>query len=344
MPPDRLKDEEGRLAALRRYDVADSLGEGPVQRVVELVQDMLEVPAAAVTLLDADREWIRSARGIAAEFISRRDAFCDETIRRYEPLIVADAHDDWRFARNPMVTGAPYVRSYLGVPLTTPDGYNIGSLCAFDTSPREFTEREARILGKCARLVVEQLELQQVARQDSMTGALTRSGFLAEVDKEFTRAIRYDRPSALVMIDVDHFRTINDRYGHPAGDAVLVSIATACMSSMRKSDILGRIGGEEFGLLLPETGAEDAREAADRIRRAVESTIVEAGGAAIRATISLGVAPIPAASEGAGGWLAEADIALYEAKQFGRNRVVLGKPRRPAPLPTDMDQQSKRPN
>jgi diguanylate cyclase (GGDEF)-like protein len=192
---------------------------------------------------------------------------------------------------------------------------------------------------------MDQLELRQVARQDAMTGALTRGGFLAEVEKEFQRAVRYDRPSALVMIDVDNFRDINDRYGHPAGDAVLVSIAAACMGTMRRSDIFGRIGGEEFGLLLPETAPEEAAEAAERIRRIVADTIVEAGGnAAIKATVSLGVAPVPAASEGAATWLSEADIALYEAKQFGRNRVAVGKARRPAPVPTDMQEQAKRPN
>lgn len=345
MQPDRLRDEEGRLAALRRYDLTNTMGDGPAPEVVELVQQILDVPAAAITLLDAETEWLRSARGVAAESIRREDGFCDETIRQYGPMNVPDAADDWRFAASPLVTGEPHVRSYIGAPLTTPDGYNIGALCAFDVRPREFSDRELQIVAKLAQLVMEHLELRQIARQDAMTGALTRGGFLAEVEKEFQRAVRYDRPSALVMIDVDNFRDINDRYGHPAGDAVLVSIAAACMGTMRRSDIFGRIGGEEFGLLLPETGPEEAAEAAERIRRIVSDTIVEAGGnAAIKATVSLGVAPIPAASEGAATWLSEADIALYEAKQFGRNRVAVGKARRPAPLPTDMEEQAKRPN
>src|SRR3569623_1517744 len=108
-----------------------------------------------------------------------------------------------------------------------------------------------------------------------MTGALSRRGFFAELEREFLRATRYDRPSALLLIDVDHFHAINDRYGHTAGDAVLVSIANACMASMRKSDAYGRTGGEEFALLLPETEPEEAREAAERIRRLVEATVVE---------------------------------------------------------------------
>lgn len=345
MPPDRLRDEEGRLAALRRYDLSNGSSEEPARGIVDLLQEILEVPAASITLLDADTEWLRSARGVATESIRRADGFCDETIRQYGVMTVPDAQDDWRFAACPLVAGAPHVRAYIGAPLTTPDGYNIGALCAFDTRPREFTDREQHIVARLARLVVDNLELRQVARQDAMTGALTRGGFFAEVEKEFQRSIRYDRPAALVMIDVDNFRAINDRYGHAAGDAVLVSIAAACMGTMRRSDIFGRVGGEEFGLLLPETEPEAAADAAERIRRIVESTIVEAGGdASITATVSLGVAPIPAAAEGAATWIAGADIALYEAKQFGRNRVAVGKARRPVPRPTDLAEQVKRPN
>ena len=177
-----------------------------------------------------------------------------------------------------------------------------------------------------------------------MTGALTRRGFLAEVEKEFLRATRYDRPSALMVIDVDNFRVINDRHGHPAGDAVLVSIANACMSAMRKSDVFGRIGGEEFAMLLPETDADDARDAAERIRQIVESTIVETSSQLIRATVSIGIAPIPAVSESALGWLSEADIAVYEAKQFGRNRVAVARARRPVTPQMELARQVDRPN
>ena len=99
----------------------------------------------------------------------------------------------------------------------------------------------------------------------------------------------------------------------------------------------GRVGGEEFGLLLPETEPEEAREAAERIRRLVEQTVVETAAGPVRATISLGIAPMPAVAEGSATWLSEADIALYEAKNFGRNRVILAKPRRPATPAGEME-------
>ena len=338
---DRLKDDEGRLAALRRYELTDRSVDEPIERVVELVQQILDVPLAAVALIEPGRQWVRATGGARVGMTFRPAAFCDETIRSYHALNVPDTHDDWRFAINPMVTGEPSVRSYLGVPLTTPDGYNVGVLCAFDSKVRHFDEHQADILRKLAEIVVEQFDLQQIAKQDAMTGALTRRGFYAEVEREFQRASRYDRPSALAMIDVDRFRDINGRYGHAAGDAVLVSIADGCMAAMRKSDVFGRVGGEEFGLLLPETDAAAAVDAAERIRAIIADTTVEAGGNSIRATVSIGIAPIPAAAEGASTWISEADIALYEAKQFGRNRVVAGKARRPEPLATDPEQQAR---
>ena len=341
---EKLKDEDARLAALRRYEILDTGEEAQFQRIVDLTLTILGVPMAAVTLIDEDRQWYKSARGTERESIPRDIAFCAHTIMQNEPLLVADATIDSRFADNPLVTGEPHIRSYLGVPLRTPDGYNVGTLCAFDIAPRQFDARQSDIMTKLAEIVVEQLELRQIAKQDSMTGALTRRGFIAEVEREFLRAGRYDRPSVLVVIDVDHFREINDRYGHPAGDAVLVSIANASMATMRKSDVFGRVGGDKFGLLLPETDPEEALQAAERIRRMVESTIVEAPNTPVRATVSLGIAPIPAQSEGVATWFSEADIALYEAKQFGRNRVVAGKPRRPVMLATDRAHQLSRPH
>ncbi len=329
MHDDKLTDEDARIAALRRYEIRETGDNRPFQRVIELVQQTPGVPIAAVTLIDSDTQLIKAVRGAALTDAPRASTFCTYTIQHSGPFAVNDATLDPRFADNPMVKGAPYIRSYLGVPLTTPDGYNIGTLCAVDDEPRQFDRAQGEIMRKLADIVVEQFELQQIARQDALTGALTRRGLFAEVEREFLRAGRYDRPSTLVVIDVDHFRTINDRYGHAAGDAVLVSIANICMSNMRKSDTFGRIGGEEFALLLPETEAEEAREAAERIRQAVQSTIVQVGGAEVRATVSMGVAPRPANSEGVATWFSEADIALYEAKSFGRNRVTLGKARRP---------------
>jgi diguanylate cyclase (GGDEF)-like protein len=326
MQDEKLDDEQARLAALRRYEILDTPPEEAFQRIVELVRTVLGVPMAAVSLVDGQRQWLKAVVGPLPKQIGRDASFCNETIKRHGAMAVEDMLRDGRFTTNPLVTGEPMVRSYLGVPLTTPDGYNIGALCAIDDEPRPFDSRDAGILEKFAQIVLEQLELRQIAKQDALTGALTRRGFMAEAEKEFARAHRYERPSALVLLDVDHLRSVNERFGHAAGDGVLVAIANACMSTMRKSDVFGRIGGEEFALLLPETDADTARAVAERLRKMVGATIVETGKADVRATVSCGVAPLPAVAEGAAAWLSEADLALYEAKHAGRNRVVLARP------------------
>lgn len=323
MQDERLTDEPGRLAALRRYEILDTPAEAPFDRVVDLLRSVLAVPMGAVSFIDAQREWMKASAGPLPRQLAREHSFSIEAIRQMRPMAVSDAREDGRFAQNPLLVGETHVRSYLGVPLTTPDGYNIGALCVYDQETRPFDSREASILEKFAEIVLEQLDLRQIASQDALTGALSRRAFTAEAEKEFVRAHRYERPSALVMLDVDRFKDLNARHGYPAGDAVLVAIANAVMSNMRKTDIFGRIGGEEFALMLPETDADAARDAAERIRSAIESTIVDTGRGDVRATVSLGVAPMPARPVGVAGWLSEAEIALYEAKRLGRNRVLV---------------------
>lgn len=344
MHSDRLTDEEARLAALRRYDILESGDEAAFRRVVDLASLALDAPVAAMTLIDDATLVVKAAVGASLLAAPRADTICTHTIRQAEPLIVPDTTLDPRFAKSPLVAGAPHLRAYLGVPLATPDGYNVGTLWVGDSAPRQFAPPAAAILEKLAAIAVEQMEMRQIAKQDAMTGALTRRGFFAEVEKEYARASRYDRPSSLVLIDVDRFRAINDRYGHLAGDAVLVAIANASMASMRRSDVFGRTGGEEFGLLLPETDLAEATQAAERIRRMVEDTIIEVPGASVRATVSLGVAAMPGPGEGASAWLADADVALYEAKQFGRNRVTAGRQRQHAGAAPPLEQQARRPH
>jgi diguanylate cyclase (GGDEF)-like protein len=327
MSDDKLIDEPARLAALRRYEARESGDNRPLNRIVDLVKQVIGVPIAAVTLMDEKSQRMKAISGLDVTELPRPETFCNYTIAQKGPFAVNDALADPRFAGNPFVKGAPHIRSYIGVPLTTSDGYNIGTLCAVDTEPRMFDQGQGEIMRKLAEIAVEQFELQQIARHDSLTGALTRRGFFAELERELVRTARYERPSSLVMIDVDRFRMINERYGHAAGDAVLVSIANSCLAGMRRTDVFGRIGGEEFGLLLPETDAEEARDAAERIRAQIESTILQVGPAELRFTVSMGIAPVPGPGETISAWLGEADIALYESKQFGRNRVTVGKRR-----------------
>jgi diguanylate cyclase (GGDEF)-like protein len=123
-------------------------------------------------------------------------------------------------------------------------------------------------------------------------------------------------------MDIDHFKSVNDGFGHPAGDEVLKAVAAACMQHLRENDAFGRLGGEEFGILLTETDAVGALDAAEKLRRAIEQLTVDVAGG-LRVTSSFGVASLPSAVAKPEDWIAEADRALYAAKHAGRNRCVV---------------------
>jgi diguanylate cyclase (GGDEF)-like protein len=316
-----LRDEEGRLAAVNRLDALDALPEEPFENIVNLVRTILGVPMATVTLVDRDRQWFMAHRGMPSQQTPRAISFCTETIQQREPLIVPDARLDPRFADSPLVTGEPHIRSYAGVPLRTPDGYNVGALCAIDTQPRTFSASEVAILINLANIVSDELELRLIAKRDHLTSALTRRGFMEQAAKEFANCTRHGRSGSLIMLDADHFKAVNDNYGHAAGDQVLRQIAEICSTIMRPSDSFGRIGGEEFALLLPEAGPAEAFAAAERFRATIEAHAFDIGdGLSLRATVSLGVATLGPSVTSVDAWLASADAWLYRAKKSGRNR------------------------
>jgi diguanylate cyclase (GGDEF)-like protein len=319
-----LHDEEGRLSALHRLDALDTPAEEPFEKIVNLVRAVLSVPMATVTLVASDRQWFKAHRGMPSQETPRSISFCTHTIQERGALVVTNAMLDPRFANSPLVTGAPYIRSYAGIPLRTPDGYNVGALCAIDTNPRAFSDAEIAILTNLASIVMDELELRMIAGRDHLTGALTRRGFMEEAEKELSRHDRNGRASALALLDVDHFKSINDTHGHPAGDQVLRQLAEVCSTVIRPTDSFGRIGGEEFALLLTDVEVSGAFAAAERVRSMIEAHPFKIGdGRALKVTASFGVAPLDATVATVDAWLATADASLYRAKRDGRNRTRL---------------------
>ena len=183
-------------------------------------------------------------------------------------------------------------------------------------------EHQAEIARVNAELVKLNDELRVQARFDSMTGCRNRRYFFEEVDSELCRAARFGLPCTLVMLDIDHFKQVNDRHGHPTGDALLRQFAQTVAQRLRSSDSFGRLGGEEFALLLPQTAQSGALEFAERIRLAVEAESLKLAGDDLRITVSMGVASWRGAGERSENLMARADQALYQAKNGGRNRVV----------------------
>ncbi|MEO5699618.1 MAG: GGDEF domain-containing protein [Casimicrobiaceae bacterium] len=167
-----------------------------------------------------------------------------------------------------------------------------------------------------------EFELARLATTDLVTGTLNRRGFMGAAGQEFTRAARYERPLSVLAVDIDHFKAINDAHGHEAGDAVLQQFAAAWQALLRGTDRLGRMGGEEFAILLPETDAVHARELADRVRTACAETTFPFLPAGTVVTVSVGVASMETGDSSIDHALARADRALYDAKAAGRNRVA----------------------
>lgn len=165
-------------------------------------------------------------------------------------------------------------------------------------------------------------KLRQLASTDPLTGALNRRHFWHTAGMELHRHQRYFRELAMLVMDIDHFKRINDTFGHPAGDKVLRELVKSCVKNLRESDIFGRIGGEKFAVLLVETQAEAAVEVADRLRQRLSAiqTIVD-GGITINCTVSIGIAHARREDESLDDLIKRADAALYEAKNKGRNRV-----------------------
>lgn len=178
---------------------------------------------------------------------------------------------------------------------------------------RDFTERK----------LLEQ-RLAELAHTDSLTGLSNRRHFIDRADAEIARARRYNEPLSLFMIDIDHFKLINDSRGHQTGDLVLQKMATLCRETLREVDLVSRIGGEEFAVLLPETTLEDALLLAERLRQHIaESKLVLEHGLPLQISISVGVTALENNECNLDTLLSQADTALYAAKNAGRNRVCV---------------------
>lgn len=185
-------------------------------------------------------------------------------------------------------------------------------------------------LGSCALRYLRQGEadaedlaaLANLARRDALTGLANRRAFEEAAMREVSRARRADGSLAVVALDIDHFKRVNDSYGHAAGDLVLAEVAARARRALRAEDLLARIGGEELAALLPGATLAAAAEVAERIRRAVCDTTIPGAGVALEVTVSLGCAALSVEEKEAAPLLARADARLYDAKRSGRNRVV----------------------
>ncbi|NTV36071.1 MAG: diguanylate cyclase, partial [Anaerolineaceae bacterium] len=245
-----------------------------------------------------------------------------------EPSIITNTQGNSNWKTNPE---SSMVRSFIGAPIISRDQV-IGFINLDSFSADFFTTTHAarlKTFADQAGVAVEKAqlyeEIQQLAITDDLTGVLNRRGLFTQGAHETERSLRFSRPLCALMLDIDHFKFVNDRYGHPAGDQILKQLAGKCRKCIREVDVLGRYGGEEFVILLLECEIDKAEKIAERIRAAIEATHFQSTNEEISITISIGVAAMKPEIKDFEKLVSLADQALYQAKQKGRNNVATAK-------------------
>jgi diguanylate cyclase (GGDEF)-like protein len=318
--------ESARLAALRSYCVLDTGREARFDDLTTLAASICETPVSLISFVDANRLFFKSAHGLDAREVLDPDFFCSHAIRQSELFVVPDAVSDPRFARHPMVADAPRARFYAGVPLLTPQGHALGTLCVIDFVPRQLQARQAEMMRILARQVMTQLELTLQAMRDPLTGLYNRRPLEETLRREILRAGRTGAVLGVMAVDIDYFKRVNDLLGHEAGDEALRGIAQELARCVREEDIACRSGGEEFIVILPGTGEQALYQRAEAVRHGIEQARIRTGAGTLQLTVSIGLATFPANGDTEPALLRAADAALYEAKAAGRNRVIMCAP------------------
>jgi len=221
------------------------------------------------------------------------------------------------------------LRSCWSEPIISSRGRVLGTFAIYHSEPRRPLAKDIELIDFAANVASIAIEnraaytaLELRAYSDYLTGLSNRRHFLEQAETELARVLRYGGELSILMLDIDHFKQINDTYGHKVGDMVLQKLAAVCHSTLRDVDIIGRIGGEEFAVVLPETDQGEALEAAERLRAALAAARVPlSSGLPLQFTASLGVATLKDSDTNIDTLLSQADQALYQAKNQGRNRV-----------------------
>ncbi|KOQ68875.1 sensor domain-containing diguanylate cyclase [Stenotrophomonas maltophilia] len=349
--PDKPANEALRLEALYRYRILDSERERSFDDLVVIAKAVCGTSMAAVTLIDVERQWFKSIQGINATETLRSESMCGHAILQpQEVMVVEDALQDVRFHDNPVVVGDPHIRFYAGAPLISSDGLPLGTLCVFDARPQHLERAKAEALSALSRQVMLVMELRRFAldiqkhmlerddyerllseyhdvllaqnadlaeqsRTDALTGLPNRRAMAVALEESVADADGQPRQVCVALLDIDHFKSINDFHGHATGDRVLAELGALLRAHFAGGGTAARYGGEEFVAVMPDTDLHAAGVQCDFLRMAVGNLPL-----GFPVTVSIGVA-MHRAGDSVDQTLARADAALYRAKGNGRNRV-----------------------
>lgn len=343
-PPPRFEQQKNEV--LQRYRILNGTEVYFADQIARTAAQVFGVPMVLVSLNERYRNWYRSAYGVPAAFLETLSGFCAQANLSDMAFALSDVRKDPHFAEDPAVENPPHVVFFAGAPLRDPEGKRFGSLCLVDSRPHEFSDDKLRLLESFAGIVSQDICVRSAARYavrdlieaehdkcglfdmamtDPLTKALNRRAFYRFAEREVLRASRHGKPVSALLFDIDHFKKVNDEHGHSVGDEVLTRLVECITRAVRDEDLLGRIGGEEFALLLPETDMVRATILANRLRDSVSELSFAGKRGSFRITISIGISEPGFADLDILPALERADTALYRAKQNGRNRVEVAR-------------------
>jgi diguanylate cyclase (GGDEF)-like protein len=329
--------EDERLAGLRALEVLDTAAEPEFDALVRAAAHVCGTPIALVSLVDARRQWFKANLGLSEAQETPRDvAFCSHAILEPGLFQVKDAAQDARFAGNPLVVDGPRIRFYAGAPIRLKDGQAVGTLCVIDRRPRQLDAAQRDVLAGLAQAAARALEGRQASRQlvqrvarpdathDALTGLVGRDAFYLQLQQGLKpRPADSAAPlDCLLFLDLDHFRIVNDNCGHAFGDRLLAQMADLLRASVRTSDVVGRLDGDEFAILLKGCPLEVAHELAQKFCNRLESHRFEVQGKRFRIGASMGLAQLNPSLIGIEALMRVVEGCSQSAKSAGGNRVV----------------------
>ena len=308
-------------------------------RIAKLAAKLIGTPAAAITLIHHEHEWFKFAIGWDIPKIALSDSLGRLAADTREVVVIPDTHLDPRTQAHPLVANAPQIRFFAAVPLFERQGHVVGTLSVMDRHPHNSSDIDIESLTDLAAIAQDEIMADQassaqaaltaklgVARREALIDPLTRvwnrRGSNMALKTAFAEADAGNDSITIGLIDVDRFKTINDTFGHDVGDVVLRKIAEVLVANVREYDIVCRLGGDEFLLILPRADATLAGTAVERVRHALAESPVRTRHGDVTLTVSAGYAVRPPGSPSTDEeMILLADQALFASKTAGRNRI-----------------------
>lgn len=351
-PPPKFEAQKAEI--LQCYQIlADDRSSG-APCVAESLALALRTPFVFAALNRRYRAWYRCQHGVEQYSESDLQTYFARTHLAQQCFDIEDISEDEFFQSHLEGLCLPKIRALAGVPLTDPHGKRFGTLCVGAPDPRAFSPADLELLQSFGRLVSqdicvrsaaryavrdlielerERCDLFELATVDPLTKALNRRAFMRFSKRELARVQRDKSRLATLMLDIDHFKGVNDEHGHAVGDQVLTKLVAVATETLREEDLVGRLGGEEFAIVLIDTDVQSAMNVANRIRLAIKQVDFLGESGPFNVSLSIGVSAPLSQDNHFKDALARADAALYQAKRNGRDRVEVAIENQPSRAP-----------